>query len=148
MNQILLSFVSTNGGLGTIANLEMHSIRKIGCLTGHDEYLESVLKTSLPDTGKCAGKLFGENAYYFNDRPVRPGQRSGFSSADSCTVGIRQYQCEIVLPAPREKDPLIPLTLNGWDQMYLKPPFRHRLSEMILSITLKRHLLMKTRFSR
>ena len=49
MNQILLSFVSTNGGLGTIANLEMHSIRKIGCLTGHDEYLKSVLKTSLPE---------------------------------------------------------------------------------------------------
>ena len=49
MNQILLSFVSTNGGLGTIANLEMHSIRKMGCLTGHDEYLKSVLKTSLPE---------------------------------------------------------------------------------------------------
>ncbi len=49
MNEILLSFVSTTGELGTIANLEMHSIRDLGCLTGHDEYLERVLKTGLPE---------------------------------------------------------------------------------------------------
>ena len=52
MNKILLSFVSTNGELGTIANLEMHNIRKNGNLTGHDEYLKSVLKSDLPENAK------------------------------------------------------------------------------------------------
>ena len=52
MNKILLSFVSTNGELGTIANLEMHNIRKNGNLTGHDEYLKSVLKSDLPENTK------------------------------------------------------------------------------------------------
>jgi len=49
MNNILLSFVTTNGELGTIANLEMHNIRKNGNLTGNDEYLKSVLKSALPE---------------------------------------------------------------------------------------------------
>jgi hypothetical protein len=49
MNKILLSFVSTNGELGTIVNLEMHNIRKNGNLTGHDNYLKSVLKSGLPE---------------------------------------------------------------------------------------------------
>jgi hypothetical protein len=48
MNRILLSFVSTNGELGTIANLEMHNIRRNGSLTGHDAYLKSVLNADLP----------------------------------------------------------------------------------------------------
>jgi hypothetical protein len=48
MNRILLSFVSTNGELGTIANLEMHNIRKNGNLTGHDELLKSILNEDLP----------------------------------------------------------------------------------------------------
>jgi hypothetical protein len=52
MNRILLSFVSTSGELGTIANLEMHNIRKNGNLTGHDEYLKSILNADLsPETG-------------------------------------------------------------------------------------------------
>ncbi len=49
MNMVLLAFVSTTGELGSIANLEMHNIRKLGCLTGHDEYLESVIRSKLPD---------------------------------------------------------------------------------------------------
>jgi hypothetical protein len=52
MNKILLSFVSTNGELGTITNLEMHNIRKNGNLTGHDEYLKSILKSDLPENTK------------------------------------------------------------------------------------------------
>ncbi len=48
MNRILLSFVSTNGELGTIANLEMHNIRKNGNLTGRDDFLQSVLQAELP----------------------------------------------------------------------------------------------------
>jgi len=49
MNRILMSFVSTNGELGTIANLEMHNIRMNGNLTGHDDFLKSVLNTDLPE---------------------------------------------------------------------------------------------------
>lgn len=44
----LLSFVSTNGELGTLANLEMHNQRMNGNLTGHDAFLKSVLNSDLP----------------------------------------------------------------------------------------------------
>lgn len=59
MNNILLSFVTTNGELGTIANLEMHNIRKNGNLTGHDEYLKSVLKNGLPENAIVASLYSG-----------------------------------------------------------------------------------------
>ena len=48
MNRILLAFTSTTGEMGTIANLEMHNIRRLGNLTGHDEFLRSVLGVDLP----------------------------------------------------------------------------------------------------
>ena len=48
MTRTLLSFVSTNGELGTVANLEMHNMRMNGNLTGHDEFLKSVLNSDLP----------------------------------------------------------------------------------------------------
>lgn len=60
MNRILLSIVSTNGELGTIANLEMHNIRKNGNLTGHDEYLKSLIKTDLPEVAFPDRKYTGE----------------------------------------------------------------------------------------
>ncbi len=60
MESILLSFVTTNGELGTIANLEMHNIRKNENLTGHDEYLESVLKSVLPEIVKISSKYRGD----------------------------------------------------------------------------------------
>ena len=50
MNRILLEFVSNTGEMGTIANIEMHSVRKLNCLTGHDDFLKSVLKSELPDS--------------------------------------------------------------------------------------------------
>ncbi len=53
MNRILLSFVSTNGELGTLANLEMHNIRKNGNLTGHDALLKSILKAGSSGRSKC-----------------------------------------------------------------------------------------------
>jgi hypothetical protein len=59
MNSLLLAFVSTNGELGTIANLEMHNIRKNGNLTGHDDYLKSVLKADLPENTKLAARYSG-----------------------------------------------------------------------------------------
>jgi len=60
MNRILLSFVSTTGELGTIANLEMHNIRKNGSLTGHDAFLESVLNTNLPAEAMLSDKYTGK----------------------------------------------------------------------------------------
>jgi hypothetical protein len=48
MTLILLSKVSTNGELGTLANLEMHNMRMLGCLTGHDQFLISLLGRELP----------------------------------------------------------------------------------------------------
>ena len=59
MNEILLSFVSTTGELGTIANLEMHNIRDLGCLTGHDDFLERVLKTGLPEAANVSKDYTG-----------------------------------------------------------------------------------------
>ncbi|HVN58190.1 MAG TPA: hypothetical protein VMT63_07840 [Bacteroidales bacterium] len=49
MDSLLLSFVSTTGEMGTIANLEMHNIRKDGYLKGYDEYLSATLGKKLPD---------------------------------------------------------------------------------------------------
>jgi hypothetical protein len=60
MNRILLSFVSSNGELGTIANLEMHNIRKNGNLTGHDAFLKSVLNTDLPARAIVSDKYIGK----------------------------------------------------------------------------------------
>jgi len=48
MTLILLSVISTNGELGTLANLEMHNMRMLGCLTGHDQFLSSLLGLELP----------------------------------------------------------------------------------------------------
>jgi hypothetical protein len=59
MNRILLSFVSTNGELGTIANLEMHNIRKNGNLTGHDGFLKSVLQADLPAEAHSSKEFSG-----------------------------------------------------------------------------------------
>jgi len=60
MNRILLAFVSTNGELGTIANLEMHGMRKNGNLNGHDEYLKSILKSDLPENSRVSSTFSGE----------------------------------------------------------------------------------------
>jgi len=59
MNSILLAFVSTNGELGTIANLEMHNMRKNGNLTGHDEYLKEIIKSDLPQKTMVSKKYSG-----------------------------------------------------------------------------------------
>ena len=59
MNSALLSFISTNGELGTIANLEMHNIRMNGNLTGHDEFLKDVLKEDLPDEARVPTSYSG-----------------------------------------------------------------------------------------
>jgi hypothetical protein len=48
MTLVLLSKISTNGELGTLANLEMHNMRKLGYLTGHDQFLISMLGRELP----------------------------------------------------------------------------------------------------
>jgi hypothetical protein len=60
MNHVLLSFVSSNGELGTIANLEMHNIRMNGNLTGHDEFLKSVLKSDLPPETMLSSNYSGK----------------------------------------------------------------------------------------
>lgn len=60
MNRILLSFVSTNGELGTIANLEMHNIRMNGNLTGHDDYLQEVLEAELPAETRVSKNYSGK----------------------------------------------------------------------------------------
>lgn len=59
MNHLLLAFASTNGELGTIANIEMHNIRKNGNLTGHDDYLKSILKTGLPEDTNLSAQYSG-----------------------------------------------------------------------------------------
>jgi hypothetical protein len=59
MNRILMRMVSTTGELGTIANLEMHNIRKNGNLTGHDAYLRSVLNEDLPAETAVSEKYTG-----------------------------------------------------------------------------------------
>jgi len=59
MNSLLLAFVSTNGELGTIANLEMHNMRKNGNLTGHDEYLKEIIKSDLPEKTMLSKKYSG-----------------------------------------------------------------------------------------
>ncbi len=48
MTLILLSKISTNGELGNLANLEMHNMRGLGYLTGHDQFLSSSLGRELP----------------------------------------------------------------------------------------------------
>lgn len=48
MVNILLSKLSTNGELGNLANLEMHSNKKFGYLNGFDAQIETLLGDSLP----------------------------------------------------------------------------------------------------
>jgi len=48
MTLCLLSTISTNGELGTLANLEMHNMRMLGCLTGLNQCLTSVTGRELP----------------------------------------------------------------------------------------------------
>jgi hypothetical protein len=60
MNQVLLSYVSTNGELGTIANLEMHNLRKNFYLTAGDSLLKSVLNADLPPEAYISQKYTGK----------------------------------------------------------------------------------------
>jgi hypothetical protein len=60
MNRYLLAFASTTGEMGTIANLEMHNIRMNGNLTGHDEFLKSILGTDLPGKAAVSTKYQGK----------------------------------------------------------------------------------------
>ncbi len=49
MTRILLSKITTNGELGTLANLELHNLRKLDYLYGHDPYLEELGIALPPD---------------------------------------------------------------------------------------------------
>jgi hypothetical protein len=69
MNRILLSFVSTTGELGTIANLEMHNIRKNENLTGHDDLLKSILKTDLPGEAEVSKEYSGKTRVVLTSHP-------------------------------------------------------------------------------
>jgi hypothetical protein len=42
MTRILLAKISTNGELGTLANMELHNLRRNGYLTGHDDLLREM----------------------------------------------------------------------------------------------------------
>ena len=83
MNRLLLSFVSTNGELGTIANLEMHNIRKNGNLTGHDDLLRSILKADLPDEASVS------KAYSGKTRLVVTTQQSVLQRGEDFYLRIR-----------------------------------------------------------
>jgi hypothetical protein len=83
MNKILLSFVTTDGELGTIANLEMHNILKNGNLTGNDEYLKSVLKSGLPEKSNITDKYSG------NTRIIVTSTQSILQNGDDFYLRIR-----------------------------------------------------------
>jgi hypothetical protein len=70
MNRILLSFVSTNGELGTIANLEMHNIRKNGNLTGHDAFLKTILQSELPEKAVLSDRYTGKTRIVATTNPT------------------------------------------------------------------------------
>jgi hypothetical protein len=69
MNRILLSFVSSSGELGTVANLEMHNIRKNGNLTGHDELLQSILEADLPAEANVSKAYSGKTRIVVTSEP-------------------------------------------------------------------------------
>jgi hypothetical protein len=83
MNKILLSFVTTDGELGTITNLEMHNIRKNGNLTGNDGYLKSVLKSGLPEKANITDKYSG------NTRIIVTAAQSILQNGDDFYLRIR-----------------------------------------------------------
>ena len=83
MNRILLSFVSTNGELGTIANLEMHNIRKNGNLTGWDDFLQSVLQAELP------AQAFVSKDYKGKTRIISATQQSVLKQGEEFYLRIR-----------------------------------------------------------
>jgi len=83
MNRRLLALVSTNGELGTIANLEMHNIRKNANLTGHDEYLKSLIKTDLPEV------VFPDNKYSGETRIVVTTNQSILQDGEDFNIRIR-----------------------------------------------------------
>jgi len=69
MNETLLRFVSTTGELGTIANLEMHNIRKNGSLSAYDEQLKSMLKTDLPENAYLTKNYSGKTRIISTPEP-------------------------------------------------------------------------------
>ena len=59
MMHIFLSKITTKGELGTLANLELHNLRKLNYLYGHDPYLEE-LGIVLPDEAYLPMEYAGE----------------------------------------------------------------------------------------
>lgn len=61
MVNILLSKLSTNGELGNLANLEMHSSKKFGYLYGFDSQIEKRLGKPLPEKAFISHEYKGED---------------------------------------------------------------------------------------
>jgi len=53
MVSYLLATVSNTGDMGTVANLEQHSMKRLKLLTGHDAALEEILGEPLPVDTRC-----------------------------------------------------------------------------------------------
>ena len=83
MINILLSKLSTNGELGNLANLEMHSNKKFGYLNGYDSQIEKLLGDPLP-----AEALLSHD-YQGNDRVLVFTNPSALHMDDNFHIRVR-----------------------------------------------------------
>jgi hypothetical protein len=73
----LLAYVDNPGDLGTVANLEQHSLGTLGLLTRHDELLSRLLGEPLPQDLQPWAEYRGEN------RLIVPTKRTLFRSGEA-----------------------------------------------------------------
>ena len=83
MVSILLSKLSTNGELGNLANLEMHSNKKLGYLHGFDSKIEKIFGKPLPAEANLSKAYAGEDRVLVFTNP------SVLQKADNFHIRVR-----------------------------------------------------------
>jgi len=61
MTGLMLGKFTTNGELGNLANLEMHSLKRLGYLTGFDDEIERLLGEELPTEAQLSTEYPGDD---------------------------------------------------------------------------------------
>ena len=80
---LLLAKMSTNGELGTLANLEMHNLKRLGYLNGWDEQIEKISGKPLPS------EAILQKNYPGNDKLIVTANPSALRKEDVFQLRVR-----------------------------------------------------------
>ncbi len=83
MINILLAKLSTNGELGNLANLEMHSKKRLGYIDGLDSKIELLIERALPENAQLSMSFLGKERVLVFTNP------SALQKGDNFQIRVR-----------------------------------------------------------